>query len=104
MVEAGKGMLDHFGQKIAYINVLKNISVDCDCDPNGAKPTCPDIGIMASTDVLAIDKASVDMVFALPEKDNRDIVERMETRFGLHQLEHMKFLAMGNDQYEIVKV
>lgn len=104
MVEAGKGMVDHYGSKIAYINVLKNISVDCDCDPNGAKPTCPDIGIMASTDILAVDRASVDMIYALPEKDKKDVVERIESRFGLRQLEHMKFLGMGNDQYEIIRV
>lgn len=104
MVEAGKGVVDHFGPKIAYINVLKNISVDCDCDAKAAKPTCPDIGIVASTDILAVDKASVDLLYALPEKDNKDVVERIESRFGLHQLEHMKFLKMGNDRYELVRM
>ena len=104
LVEAGKGMIDHFGSKIAYINVLKNISVDCDCDVHARRPTCPDIGILASTDILAIEKASVDMIYALPRKDNRDVVERIESRSGLHQLEMMKILGMGNDQYEIVRV
>ncbi len=102
MVEAGKAITAHFGQHITYINVLKNISVDCDCDAHGAKPTCDDIGILGSTDILAIDKASVDLVYALPEEQRRDMVERIESRSGLHQLEYMKTLRMGNDQYELI--
>jgi uncharacterized Fe-S center protein len=102
MVESGKGTTSHFGSHITYINVLKNISVDCDCDAHGAKPTCNDIGILASRDILAIDKASIDMVYALPTAQRHDIVERIETRSGLHQLEYMKALHMGNDQYKLI--
>jgi len=102
MVEVGKGITAHFGSHITYINVLKNISVDCDCDAHGVKPTCDDIGILGSTDILAIDKASVDMIYALPEKQRHDMVERIESRSGLHQLEYMKALHMGNDQYELI--
>ncbi len=83
-VEAGKAITGHFGPHITYINVLKNISVDCDCNARGAKPTCDDIGILGSTDILAIDKASVDLVYALPEGQRRDMVERIESRSGLH--------------------
>jgi uncharacterized protein len=102
MVESGKGITEHFGSHITYINVLKNISVDCDCDAHGAKPTCNDIGILGSCDILAIDKASIDLVYAQPEMQRHDIVERIESRDGLHQLEYMKALRMGNDQYELV--
>jgi hypothetical protein len=102
MVEAGKGITAHFGSHLTYINVLKNISVDCDCDAQGAKPTCNDIGILGSHDILAIDKASVDMVYARPETQRHDMVERIESRSGLHQLEYMKTLQMGNDQYELI--
>jgi uncharacterized Fe-S center protein len=102
MVESGKGTTSHFGPHITYINVLKNISVDCDCDANGAKPTCNDIGILGSRDILAIDKASIDMVYALPENQRHDMVERIETRSGLHQLEYMKTLHLGNDRYELI--
>lgn len=102
MVEAGKAITAHFGPHVTYINVLKNISVDCDCDAHGAKPTCDDIGILGSTDILAIDKASVDLVYALPETQRRDIVERIESRSGRHQLEYMKTLNMGNDRYELI--
>ena len=104
MVEAGKGMADHFGGRITYLNVLKNISIDCDCDRNGAKPTCRDIGIVGSTDILAVDQASIDLVYAQPDGDRRDIVERIESRSGLHQLEYMKILQMGNERYQLTKV
>jgi uncharacterized Fe-S center protein len=102
MVEAGKAVSDHFGPRITYINVLKNISVDCDCDAHGAKPTCNDIGILASTDILAIDKASVDLLYAQPDKQRHEMLQRIESRGGLHQIEYMRTLHMGNDQYELV--
>jgi uncharacterized Fe-S center protein len=102
MVESGKATTAHFGSHITYINVLKNISVDCDCDAHGAKPTCNDIGILGSQDILAIDKASVDLVYSQPELQRHDMVERIQSRSGLHQLEYMKALRMGNDQYELV--
>ena len=103
MVEGGKAITSHFGSHIAYINVLRNMSVDCDCmGESAAAPTAPDIGILASTDVLAVDQASVDMVYALPEEQRRDLAERIESRGGLHQLEYMKTMGMGNDQYDLI--
>ena len=104
MVEAGKGITAHFGPRITYINVLKNISVDCDCNAQGVKPTSDDIGILGSTDILAIDKASVDLMHALPEEQRRDMGERIESRSGLRQLEYMKILHVGNDQYELITI
>lgn len=103
MVEGGKAITHHFGSHITYINVLRNMSVDCDCaGTSAAPPTAPDIGILASTDILAVDQASIDMVYALPEADRRDLVERIESRSGLRQLEYMKIMGMGNDQYELI--
>jgi hypothetical protein len=102
MVESGKATTSHFGSHITYINVLKNISVDCDCDAHGVKPTCNDIGILGSRDILAIDKASIDLLYAQPEQQRHDMVERIETRSGLHQLEYMKALHMGNDRYKLI--
>lgn len=105
MVEGGKAIVDHFGPRMAYINVLRNLSVDCDCAGTGAAPaTAPDIGILASTDLLAVDQASVDMVYALPEAQCRDLVERIESRSGLRQLEYMREMGMGNSSYELVAV
>lgn len=103
MVEGGKAITTYFGPRITYINVLRNMSISCDCEGTKAAPvTLPDLGILASTDLLAIDKASVDMVYALPEAVRAPMVERIESRSGLRQLTYMKELHMGNDQYELI--
>ena len=104
MVESGKAVAAHFGQRITYINVLKNISVDCDCDGHGAKPTCNDIGILGSKDILAIDKASVDLIYAQSDNQRKDMIQRIESRGGLRQIEYMRTLRMGNDQYELISI
>lgn len=105
MVEGGKAITDHFGSRIAYINVLRNMSVDCDCaGVKAAPPTAPDLGILASTDILAVDQASVDLVYALSPEQRHDLVERIESRSGLRQLTYMKELGLGNDQYELITV
>ncbi len=103
MVEGGKAVTTHFGRRIAYVNVLRNMSVSCDCEGvNALPPTAPDVGILASTDILAVDRASVDMVYALPEAQRHDLVERIESRSGLRQLEYMKIQGMGNDRYDLI--
>lgn len=103
MTESSKATVDHFGKHIAYINVLRNMSVSCDCEGIHAAPvTTPDLGIMASTDILAVDQASVDMIYGLNGEDRKDLVERIESRHGLRQLSYMKELGMGNDKYVIV--
>lgn len=105
MVEGGKAVTDHFKEKIVYINVLRRMSVDCDCaGTSAAEPKVPDLGILASTDILAIDQASIDMVWALPEKQKHDLVERIESREGLRQLSYMEELGMGRRQYRIVNL
>lgn len=105
MADSGKATIDYFGKHIVFLNVLRNMSVDCDCaGVSAAKPTIPDLGMMASTDILAIDQASVDMVYAQPEKYKHDLVERMETRHGLHQLTAMRKLKMGNEKYELISI
>lgn len=105
MVEGGKAITDHFGSHITYINVLRNMSVSCDCEGVNAEPVrLPNIGILASTDILAIDKASVDMIYALPEQVRSHMVERIESRSGLRQLSYMKELGMGSDQYELISM
>ena len=105
MTESTKAAVDHFGRQIAYVNVMRNMSVSCDCEGCAALPVVtPNIGIVASVDILAADQASVDLVYALDEKDHRDLVERMETRHGLRQLTYMKELGMGNDRYILVDI
>lgn len=105
MADSGKATIDYFGKHIIYLNVLRRMSVDCDCAGiSAAPPTIPDIGILASTDILAIDQASVDLVYARPEKEKHDLVERIESRHGLHQLDAMGKLKMGNDKYELISL
>ncbi|QEM69782.1 DUF362 domain-containing protein [Geobacter sp. FeAm09] len=103
MVESAKATIDHFGKRIVYINVLRNMSVDCDCAGTNAAPVkARDLGILASTDLLAVDQASIDMVYKLPEAELHDLKERIESRKGLRQLSYMKELNMGNDRYSLI--
>lgn len=103
MVEGGKAIASHFGPRITYINVLRNMSVSCDCEGVKAAPvTLPNLGILASTDILAVDQASVDMIYALPEAVRAPMVERIESRSGLRQLTYMKEMGMGSSQYELI--
>ena len=105
MAESAKATIDYFGKHIVFLNVMRRMSVDCDCaGTTAAEPTIPDIGILASTDLLAIDQASIDLVYAQPEKDRHDLVERIESRHGLHQLVAMRELKMGNPQYELISI
>ena len=103
MVDSGKATVDHFGKHIVFLNVMRRMSVDCDCaGVSAAEPTIGDIGIVASTDILAVDQASIDMVYQ--RTDNHDLVERIESRHGLHQLTAMRELKMGNEKYEIISI
>lgn len=105
MADSAKAVADHFGKRITYINVLRNMSVDCDCaGKRAATPTIKDIGILASTDLLAIDQAACDLVFGQSPDDNRDLVERIQSRHGLRQLSAMAEHKMGNPQYELIVV
>lgn len=105
MADSAKATVDYFGKHIVFINVMRRMSVDCDCaGTSAAEPTIPDIGIVASTDILAVDQASVDLVYGLPSSQNHDLVERIESRRGLHQLQAMRELKMGNDQYELISI
>ena len=105
MMESAKAVVDHFGSHIAFVNVLRNMSVSCDCEGTAAMPVVtPNIGILASLDILAIDQASVDLVYGLKDEDHKDLVERMESRHGLRQLSYMKELHMGNDRYHLIDI
>ena len=105
MVDSGKAICDHFGRKIVFINVLARLSIDCDCAGAGAAaPELPDLGILASTDILAVDKAAVDMIYDFPDDSKNDLITRIESRSGRHQLAAMEELKMGTPRYEIVSV
>ena len=103
MMESAKAVVDHFDPHIAFINVMRNMSVSCDCEGTAAAPVVtPNVGILASLDILAIDQASVDLIYAMKEEDHHALVERMESRHGLRQLTYMKELGMGNDLYTLI--
>ena len=102
MAEAAKAIVDHCGDRILYISVMNNLSVDCDCDAHPEPPRMGDIGILASLDPVALDKACVDLVYASPDEGKVHLIERMESRHGIHTLEHAKALGIGSQQYELV--
>lgn len=103
MTESTKATIDHFGENVTYVNVMRNMSVSCDCEGIHAEPVVtPNIGIIGSVDILAVDKASVDLVYSLKEEDRKALVERIESRKGLRQLSYMKELGMGSDEYELI--
>ncbi|MBR3083002.1 MAG: DUF362 domain-containing protein [Oscillospiraceae bacterium] len=103
--ESTKATIDHFGKRVVYLNVLRNISVSCDCEGVNARPVVtPNIGIVASTDILAADQCSVDLVLSLREPDRHAMEERMRTRHGYRQLSYMKELGMGNDRYVLIDI
>lgn len=105
MVESAKATIDHFGKRIVFINVLRNMSVDCDCAGSGAAPVkARNLGILASTDILAVDQASIDLVYKLPEAELHDLKERIESRQGLRQLSYMKELNMGLGAYDLISI
>lgn len=103
--ESTKAVIDYFGEHVVYVNVLRNMSVSCDCEGVAAQPVVtPNVGILASVDILSADQASVDMIHAMKEEDRHALVERMETRHGYRQLSYMKELGMGNDRYTLIDV
>lgn len=105
MTESAKAVANHFGEHISYVNVMRNMSVSCDCEGTAAEPVVtPNVGILASLDILAVDQACVDLVYAMKEEDRHALVERIESRHGLRQLTYMKELEMGNDRYHLIDI
>ena len=105
MADAAWSVADYFKGNAAYINVMKNLSVDCDCCGATAKLPCmADVGILASLDPVAIDQACVDLVYASNDPGKKDLIERMESRHGIHTLEVAESLGIGSREYELIGV
>ena len=102
MAEAGKAVADYCGENIIYINVMNNLSVDCDCVPMPREPTMADIGILASADPIALDQACVDLVYAAP--DGRDVITSIETLHGQHALDYGQEIGLGSKTYRLVNI
>ncbi len=104
MADAASSVIDYFKGKIVYINVMKNMSVDCDCCAVAEDPCMADIGILASTDPVAIDQACIDLVYNSDDKGRDHLVERIESRNGIHTIEMAAKLNIGSREYELVNV
>ncbi len=105
MAEADKAVMDYMGRRnIVYINIANRLSVDCDCDSDPDEPEMADIGIFASVDPVAVDQASVDAVYNSPDEGKAALIERMESRNGIHIVEHASRLGLGSREYELVKI
>lgn len=102
MAEAGKSVVDALDGNILYINVMNRLSVDCDCDGNPAEPDMHDIGILASYDPVALDQACLDLVYAA--EDGQSLVNRIESRNGIHTVEHAEEIGLGSRSYTLVDI
>ena len=104
MADAASSVVEHFAGKIAFINVMKNLSVDCDCCAVAEDPCMKDIGILASLDPVAIDQACIDLVYNSDDPGRDHFVERVETRNGRHTIEAAADLGFGSREYELIEI
>ena len=104
MADAASSVVEYFGGNILYVNVMKNMSVDCDCCAVAEDPCIADIGILVSTDPVAIDQACIDLVYASTDPGRPHLLERIETRNGVHTIEAAAELGFGSREYELVEV
>ena len=109
MAAAAQSVHDYFGngERIIYINVMNNMSIDCDCDSHPADPLLKDVGILASTDPVALDKACLDIVFNIEPtegNDNGPLLERIASKHGTHIVDYAEQIGLGSKQYELVNI
>ena len=104
MAEAAKAVADHCGDNILYISVANNLSVDCDCDSSPEDPKMGDIGILASLDPVALDKACTDLVRSSKDHGKIHLIERIDSRNGMHTLEHAEAIGLGKQLYKLIRL
>lgn len=104
MAEADESVIDYMKGNLVYINVMNNLSVDCDCNNNPEAPCMQDIGITASLDPVACDKASLDFIYNSDDKGRNHLIERIESRHGIRTIEHAEELGIGTTQYELINI
>ena len=104
MADCASSFVNKYKGKLAYINVMKNISVDCDCDGNAKPPCMKDIGILSSTDPVAIDKACLDLLYNSEDPGKKEVIERIESKLGPHIIECAEKLGAGSSDYELINV
>ena len=104
MADAAGSVVDYFGGKILYVNVMKNMSVDCDCCAVAEDPCIADIGILVSNDPVAIDQACIDLVYACSDPGKPHLIERIESRHGVYTIECAEALGYGSRDYTLIEV
>ena len=104
MADAATSVVNYFKGNIVYINILCNLSVDCDCCAKAEDPCMKDIGILLSLDPVAIDKASVDLVYSSEDEGKKHLIERIESRNGIHTTLSAESLGVGTTNYELIKI
>ena len=104
MADAASSVHNYFKDNIVYINVMKNMSVDCDCCTVAEDPCMKDIGILISTDPIAIDQACLDLVYASEDPGKEHLIERIESRNGVHTIEAAEALGYGSRDYELIEI
>ena len=104
MADAAKSVVDLFQGNAVYVNVMKNMSVDCDCCAVAEDPCIADIGVLISTDPVAIDQACVDLVYACSDPGKPHLIRRIESRNGIHTVEAAAALGIGSRDYELIRV
>ena len=104
MADAASSVVEYFKGNAVYINVMKNMSVDCDCCAVAEDPCLADMGVLASTDPVAIDQACIDLVYGCDDPGKAHFLERVESRNGVHTIESAAALGIGNREYELVEV
>ncbi len=104
MAEADESVINYMNGNIVYINVINNLSIDCDCDSNPEAPCMADIGITASVDPVACDKASLDFIYNSNDNGRDHFIERVESRHGIHTIEHAEELGIGTTNYELINL
>lgn len=104
MADAAKSVVEYFKGNMAFINVMCNMSVDCDCCAVAADPKIGDIGILASLDPIALDQACVDLVYKSEDEGKSHLIERMESKNGIHTVEAAADLGFGSREYELIKL
>ena len=104
MADAAGSVVRYFNGKMAFLNVMSNLSVDCDCCKVAEDPCMKDIGILASLDPIAIDQACIDLVYASDDPGRAHMVERIESRHGVHTIEAAAKIGFGSREYELVEL
>lgn len=104
MADADKSIMDYFKENIAFINVMANMSVDCDCCAVAEDPCMKDIGVLASLDPVALDKACLDLVYTSKDPGRDHLIERIESRNGAHIIEAAEKLGVGSTEYELIEI